>query len=313
MIMGKENLTQSPVLFDEGRHTYQLYGQQLDGVTPIIAWLFPDTYKDIPQSVLDAAADYGTMIHKTCELYDSLGIGESEVTKAYAELLEHNGMKPMLSEYLVSDEHRIASSIDKVMENYDLADIKTTSKVHIPNVTMQLSIYAWLFERQNPGVTAGELYCIWLPRPRYGKPGVFHLQRVPSTICEQIVDLYYQHAEPAQAQALLTAIGFEFTAKEEKTAPVTDDAQAMMNELAMVKKQMEQLEQREKELKGCLFELMRQRGLDKWGNDDIQLTVKEAYERESVDSKRLKAEYPEAYGECKKVTKVAASITIKLL
>lgn len=312
MIMDKKNLTQSPVLFDEGRHTYQLDGQQLDGVTPIIAWLFPDTYKDIPQSVLDAAADYGTMIHKTCELYDSLGIGESEITKGYAELLSQNGLKPMLSEYLVSDEHRIASSIDKVMENYDLADIKATSKVHIPNVTMQLSIYAWLFERQNPGITAGELYCIWLPRPRYGKPAVFHLQRVPSSICEQIVDLYYQHAQPIQAIALLTAIGFEFKA-EEKAAPVTDDAQAMMNELVLVKKQIEQLEQREKELKGCLFELMRQRCLDKWGNDDIQLTIKEAYERETVDSKRLKNEYPEAYGECKKVTKVAESITIKLL
>ena len=68
------SLYESPVVFNPEHHTYDLNGHQLSGVTPIIAWLFPDTYKGIPQSVLDNAANYGKMIHSKCELFDSLGI-----------------------------------------------------------------------------------------------------------------------------------------------------------------------------------------------------------------------------------------------
>ena len=64
--MKKLELYQSPVLFDVDRHDYTLNGEKLSGVTPIIAWLFPDTYKGIPKHILDQAAEYGTLIHKKC-------------------------------------------------------------------------------------------------------------------------------------------------------------------------------------------------------------------------------------------------------
>lgn len=312
--MEKKVLVESPVVFDEEGHTYHLGDDLLHGVTPIISWLFPDTYKDIPQSVLDAAADYGTSVHKKCELYDSLGVGaDDEVVMGYRSLLESKGLKPMLSEYLVSDCKRIASCIDKVMENYDLADIKATSKIHIPNVTMQLSIYAWLFEMQNENVTAGELYAIWLPKPRYGLPALFHLYRVPGTICAQIVEMYFSGQDNTAARELLATVGFQFEDEPKKTAVVTDDAEAMMNELATVKKTLEQMKQREDELKAALMELMRQRDIETWGNDNVQLTLKRAYERESIDSKRLKQEFPQAYVDCRKVVKVSESLTYKLI
>ncbi len=311
--MEKKALVNSPVLFNEDGHTYTLDGHTLDGVTPILAWLFPETYKDIPQSVLDAAAEYGSMIHKKCELADSLGIVDHEAVEAYVEMKKARGMVTAYNEYLVSDERRIASSIDVVLDDMSLADIKTTSKVHIPNVTMQLSIYAWLFEMQNQGIKAGELYCFWLPKPQYGQPAILHQQRVPGSICEQIVDLYFSGAKPIQARALLSAIGFTFEGDEKKTADITDDAEAMMNELATVKKTLEQMKQREDELKAGLMELMRQREIETWGNDSVQLTIKKAYERETVDSKKLKENYPQAYGECKKITKVSESLTYKLI
>ena len=46
--MEKKNLVCSPVVFDNEHHTYTLDGHSLSGVTPIIAWLFPDTYKGTP-------------------------------------------------------------------------------------------------------------------------------------------------------------------------------------------------------------------------------------------------------------------------
>ena len=53
------NFKQSPVIFDEAAHTYTLNGVRLSGVTAIVKWMFPETYKDIPQSVLEKAADHG--------------------------------------------------------------------------------------------------------------------------------------------------------------------------------------------------------------------------------------------------------------
>ena len=46
--MEKKNLVCSPVVFNNEHHTYTLNGHTLSGVTPIVAWLFPDTYQGIP-------------------------------------------------------------------------------------------------------------------------------------------------------------------------------------------------------------------------------------------------------------------------
>ena len=74
--MSKIELKKSPVIFDERAHTYTLDGVRLSGVTAIVKWMFPDTYKDIPQSVLEKAAEHGSLIHKKCEQYDNCGFGD---------------------------------------------------------------------------------------------------------------------------------------------------------------------------------------------------------------------------------------------
>ena len=93
------DLKESPVVFNQEHHTYDLNGHELSGVTPIIAWLFPDTYKGIPQSVLDAAADYGTLIHEKCELLDSMGIVDKDCNqvKQYANLIANAGLTVVLA------------------------------------------------------------------------------------------------------------------------------------------------------------------------------------------------------------------------
>lgn len=308
----KDNLVMSPVQFNEDGHTYTLSGHSLQGVTPIIAWLFPETYKGIPQNVLDAAAEYGSMVHAKCELADSLGIVDSDPVRAYMELKEQKGLTTLCNEYLVSDEHRVASKIDVLTTDYDIIDIKTTSKVHIPHVTLQTSIYAWLFERQNDGKTAGQLYCLWLPKPQYGQPDIITLQRVPSSICEQIVDLYFSGAQPIQARALLAAVGFEVS-DEKKAGDVPDELESMMDELITISRTMKELQQRESEIKDLVMARMKVDGVDKLGNDLITFTRKAAYERMMVDSTALKKDMPEVFEKYTKVTKVKESISYKVL
>ena len=311
--MEKKVLTSSPVLFEEDGHTYTLNGHTLQGVTPIIAWLFPETYKGIPQSILNQAAEYGSLIHKKCELADSMGIVDDDIVRDYQEIMQQHGLKVMLSEYLVSDEENIASCIDKVTENYDLCDLKTTSKVHIPNVTMQLSIYAWLFEMQNPGIKAGELYCVWLPKPQYGQADIIWLKRVPSEICAEIVQIYLNSPDDIlNARAILAQTGFKFE-RQKQTGDIPQVFSDLMDELITISETKKQLEEREKAIKEIVLTQMQKDGADKWGNDLIQITRKAAYERVSIDSKLLKEQHPEIYKACCKTTKYSESLTYKVL
>ena len=317
--MEKKSLISSPVVFNEEHHSYTLDGHSLSGVTPIIAWLFPDTYKGIPQSVLSQAAAHGTEVHRACEVYDSLRfMPEDEELKnvvlQYEELCKDLPMV-MCSEYLVSDEYRIASCIDKVFENDALADIKTTSKVHGLLVQLQLSIYAWLYEKQNPERKVPALYLIWLPKPQYGTPMIKQLERIPASICEYIVEIWAADGDRLSAMSALAGCGvaLEYDNTPRKVGEIPENVQALVDELIVVKKQLDYFAEREKEIKNDLLVTMSNLNEDKWVSDLIQITKKAAYLRESIDTKALKADNPEIYAKYKKETKVSESLSYKVL
>lgn len=306
------NLPESPVVFEPEHHTYNLNGKMLSGVTAIVKWLFPDTYAGIPDSVLMQAADYGTLIHSKCELADSMGIVDDPVVEQYQRIIKDAGLEVALSEYLVSDEKNIASSIDKVFRDDSLGDIKTTSKIHEVNVTVQLSIYAYLYELQT-GRKANKLYFIWLPKPQYGQPMVKELTRIPADVCKYVVEVYAADGDPLSA---ISALSHYITVESEKKrvkGEIPDGMQATIEELMMVKQQLDDLAEREKELKKQVLTAMQNVNEDSWSNDLIQFSRKAAYERESIDTKALKAKMPEVYESFKKTTKVAESISYKLL
>lgn len=312
--MEKVVLNCSDVVFDAEHHTYELNGHQLSGVTPIIHWLFPDTYKGIPQRVLDAAAEHGTLIHSKCELADTMGIVDEDIVREYQELLEQKGLKVLLSEYLVSDEQNVASCIDKVFTDDSLGDIKTTSKVHLLNVTIQLSIYAWLYEMQNPDRKVPHLYLIWLPKPQYGQPEIKELRRIDAEWCKMAVERYLAGGEPLNCVAELAAMGFNpEPVRKRVEGEIPEAMQPTIDELMIVKKQLDIYTEREKELRAALLEAMQGVGEDKWYNDLIQISRRAGGERESIDTKQLKAKMPEVYESFMTVTKVKESLTYKIL
>lgn len=309
------NLVESPVVFEPEHHTYHLNSKELSGVTAIIKWLFPDTYAGIPDSVLAQAAEYGTLIHSKCELADSMGIVDEPIVEQYQRIINDAGLQVAVSEYLVSDEENIASSIDKVFTDDSLGDIKTTSKVHLKNVVLQLSIYAYLYELQT-GRKVNKLYLIWLPKPQYSAPMIQPLLRIPADVCKYIVEVYVAGGDPLSALSVVSQYIPDAEAEPERKrtkGAVPDAMSAIVEELAMVKQHLEELAEREKELKKQLLTAMQGANEDTWGNDIIQITRKAAYQRESIDTKALKANEPSIYESYKKVTTVAESLTYKLL
>ncbi len=310
----KQALRESPVVFDRERHDYMLDGNKLSGITPIIAWMFPDTYRGIPQSVLDNAKEYGSMIHDKIEMADQMGIVDDDAVRDYMEIKEQHGLKTMCNEYLVSDERYVASSIDVVFDDDSIADIKTTSKVHVPNVTLQLSFYAWLYEMQNPGRKVGKLYCIWLPKPQYGSADIMELKRVPADVCSQIVDWYVKGGDPSVCVGWLQGCGLTWDGgKHRVEGDVPEGLQELVDELILVKGQLDKFQEREKEIKGAMLEVMQSRGEDKWCSDLIQVSRVAGSERVTVDSKELQKKFPEAFESCKKVVKTAESLRYKIL
>lgn len=310
------NLVMSPVLFNSEEHSYNLHGHKLKGVTPIVKWMFPDTYANIPDEVLKKAADYGHLIHSKLELYDSMAIDDKECAplQDYKVLKEKYGIKVYLSEYLVDDGQFIASSIDKVFEPdsdgcWPLADVKTTSAIHVNNVRLQLSIYAWLFEMCNPGQKAGKLFVIWLPKPQYGKADVMELERVPGEICEKIVKAYLDGEDSSQFSGLWN-IGK--VRKEGDVEELPDKYSPIEEELVELLTKEKEIAARKDELKAFLMEEMSVSGVRGWTTGRLSITKKAGGVRQSVDSKKLKEEHPEVYLDCLKNTNFKESIEFKM-
>lgn len=302
-----KKLVDSAVKFDKRAHTYEYCGHMLSGVTAIVNWMYPRTYDGISEEVLMKAAERGTAVHSMCEMYDTLGIiTNDENVSEYIRLTD--GLKHIASEYLVSDEVRLASCIDKVYEDADgrcvLADIKTTSQIHEPNVRLQLSIYAWLFEQQT-GINVDRIAVIWLPNPEkhYGTACMRYVDRIASEKVYDIVLAYFKGEDPGKYVTDIAPVG-------DGTLPV--DLSSVEVEVVKIEQQMKEMKKRSDELRKGLLELMQQYGVKKWKGEHVTLTRTEATTRQTLDSAKVKSRYPDVYRECVKESKVSESLKITL-
>ena len=299
-----KELKSSKVVFLQEPHKYVLGEKELSGITGLIqSKIFPDLYKDIPSFVLDKAARRGSFVHETIEMYDS-GFIPSEISPElgnYIAIKSENKLNTIASEYVVSDNEHYASCIDIVLEDEDgnivLADIKTTSDLHLEYVRWQLSIYAYFFEFQNPTLKASKLAVIWL---RDDKSRYVELKRVPTKYIKELLKCGVDNTEISQS---IVEISKPKTPRELKSA-----------ERAIYKLQskIEELTKQKKQLSDGMLELMKLHNVQSYKGELISMSRRATYEREDIDKSKLKSEYPDIYEKCIKKTNVSESITIKL-
>lgn len=292
-------LNKSQVVFSELDHTYTLDGKSLSGVTSILnRQLFADKYSGISDEVLNKAAEYGKGVHESIELYDSLGIGEDEdAVKAYIKLCQKEGLTRLDNEYLISDNDYVASSIDVVFDDCSLADIKTTSHLDEEYVSWQLSIYAYLFELQNPDLQANRLLAIWIPKARYGKPKVVEVSRKPVSEVIRLIE-----ADKA---------GQQYVPSVASTTEITI-ANDVVQEVIRIERELKELKDKQTELREGLLKQMQDHNIKSFKTDGLSLTRKLATTKTSLDSKMLQEKYPEIYNECLKTSEVKESLLIKI-
>lgn len=303
-------LNPSGVVFNEHSHTYMLGDKKLKGITGMIgSQLFPEKYDGIPQYVLDRAAEYGSSVHSTIELCDSLGDHDNPdpLYQAYRRLLFDEGLEPIANEYIVTDFEHFATPIDVLASDKEgflaIIDIKTTSKHDGDYVSWQGSVCKKLFDITNPHLAGRvrSIYTVWLPKLMYGKPTLF---KEVIRDEEEVEGLMRAEIEGRRYAATVAA--------QENALSLTEDAIA---EVANVEHTLAEMKERSGELRAGLLLAMQEHGVKSFKCDRFMLTrvIPSGGPSYTIDLDRLKAEHPEIWEEYKKEKKQASeSIKIKL-
>ena len=290
-------MKQSPVIFNKEDHTYTLGENFLQGITGILSkHLFQDKYDNVPDFVLERAASRGTFVHECCELIDTLGIIPDNIeAQNYIKLKEEHGLNTIANEYIVSDEEHFASAIDVVLSDYSLADIKTTAQFDNEYVSWQLSIYAYLFELQNPDLKANKLYGIWL---RNDTAELIEVEKKPKELIKELLRCEVE--------------GELFVSPLQK---ITTPARIYEVEKFLIdlETQAKEIETKRKELLDGILKEMEKANVDKWETGKIRLTRRKATTSERFDSKAFKKYNPDLYSQFAKISPVKSSITLKVI
>ena len=300
----KISLNVPKVTFIEETHQYFIGKKELKGVTgTLIKKAFPDTYKNIPESVLKKAAERGGLVHNTFETFCSIFDADikqypnpTEELQAFHSMLVAYDLHYVASEYLVTDGENFASAIDGIFAdnegNIYLVDYKTTATLHYDNVSLQLSIYAKWFEEQNPDLKVKEIVCMWF------KNGQSKFQPLPRVADEQIDDLINAYL----------ADDAEYQYKVE----VPEQFSALEQEFRLITARVDALKIKQDELKEKIMKMM---------EDNKQKSVKTQFAfysyvaattKKTFDTKLFKDTEPDHYEYYLKETTTKPSIRIKL-
>lgn len=141
--------------FDESTHTYWYDGKKCISVTQFLKRKFSKKYDGIDEETLKKAAEKGTYVHSTIEMYEKYGIESCEIQEFRDYIFLKNAFKfkvkqneiPIVLEY---GDLIIAGRLDLVIEENDklgLGDIKCTSTFDKEYLTYQLNLYRLGYEQ----------------------------------------------------------------------------------------------------------------------------------------------------------------------
>lgn len=308
--MARVKLKDSGVLFDEEQHTYLLGDKYLSGITGMLQrQFFPNEFEGIPKDVIDAAAQYGTDVHHSCEDFDFSWINDgTQEVQDYIQICKENNLTHECSEYTVTDGSDWASRIDKVYrvsdDTFDIGDIKTYGVMtadKLAKAKWQLSIYAFLFELQNKKAKVNRLFIIHL-RNKQKKDGTFDhiseiifINRIPSEICKDLLDTDLRGEQFVNP----------YDIPEEVSSQETEIRELMETKSAV--------EERLAEIKADILSKMESLDVRTWATQTMRLTRKLPSTRASFNTALFKQEHPDLdYAPYERVSQVASSLTITI-
>ena len=283
-------LRDSGVLFNKELHEYWLDGKQLSGITRMLQrQLFPNEFEGIPESKIKEAAQYGTEVHESIEMFDTCWINDgTQEVQDYITLCNENNLVHERSEYTVTDGKDWASNIDKVYRSsnstFSIGDIKTYGTMtseKIEKARWQLSIYAYFFELQNKGARVEKLFIIHI-RNKEKTDGTFDhvaeilpVERIPSETCKELLDA------DLQGKQFVNPYSIPKKYKEQE---------GYIRQLIQTKNETEaELSRIKSEILGDMEDM----GVRTWETETMRLTRKVPSVRISFNAAKFKEDHPE--------------------
>lgn len=277
---------------------------------------------------------YGSKARRNISTVDETWDVEPEL-EAYIRHLTAGGFRPLANELTVSDNVRYASQIDNVWE-YEktggiwLVDTKTNNIRLYPlcgyfrpdffssgeealreYLSWQLSVYAELFEAENPGMKVEGLACNWL------KPDMaafWIIDRKPAELVWSLLSTEYFISDngPVYFHHDLSVFGIGATlpAEKKETAPII--APDVVDYFTSLLKTCKEAEAKLDEAKTALRAAMTHHGVRSHDFGAFSATLSADTESAVFDTKRFKAEHPDLYTQYTTTRPRKGSFTVKL-
>ncbi len=331
-------LVQSPVVFRENPHGYFLEEIRLSGITTLIKaatglGVYADASEYVRKFLVPKAGEKGTAVHNTIEHYDKTGekiteydlplnghLDVSAQLENYIRLRE--GYEPVANEYTVSDNIMYASNIDNVWQKTStggvwLVDTKTNNIDLYPGgedalkeyLSWQLSCYAYLFERQNPGLKVEGLLGNWF---RDDQCKQWTIERKDDEIIGQLLDCPYELTERGFVydvgdKSRFAYAGTEVAVPEQALVPI-QVVNAIASILAEEKAAKERLDALKVQLKNAMLE----HGIKSWDGGKFTASIAKDTVTNSFDTTRFKKEHADLYEQYVKQSVRQGAFTLKL-
>lgn len=303
--------------FEEKGHIYSVNGDIASiSVTELLRkhGLAPD-YSGVSKAKLRESATKGKEVHKDLEYV--LNKPKYEPTTAqgkhFKEWVSENldcGVGEQMLAY-ERDGMIIAGTADVMGIAKDgaliIGDHKNTSKFHKEYVSWQVSVLDYFARKLGDETVNGKklswkgakrFYCFHY-EPKSGDMTVEVLDKIDDGEIEKLLDCEYNN-----------------TIYERTSLSIDKDfenryLEAERNFIALEERAKEAQAKRD-ELRAELLTLFEQQGIKSWDNGKVLVTYIPPTDRLSVDSKKLKDNYPTVYSECQKLTKVKSQIRVTI-
>ena len=273
-----------------------------------------------------------------CQEHDNLQYVDEtwDVTYELDCYIRHlNGFKPLANELTVSDNDKWASQIDNVWQRIStngiwLVDTKTNNTNLYPlcgyfnpdyftngvdalkeYLSWQLSIYAVLFEAENPGMKVEGLACNWL---RKDAAEFWVIERKPDNLVKELLTTEYIFTDngPAYFHHDLGVFGINpnMPVKAEDKTPIIkpDVVDYVANLLRIAKDAEKKLDEAKKALRAA----MEQHKVKSYDFGSFGATIASDSVTNSFDGKKFKADHPDLYAKYVTQKTKKGGLTLKI-
>ena len=304
--------------FDEQSHTYSLNGDIASiSVTELLRkhGLAPD-YSKVSKAKLEEASAKGKEVHKDLEYILNEFDYEPKTLqgcnfKAWVEKNIDSGVGEQMLGY-ESNGFTLCGTADVMGQlktgEWFVGDHKNTAKFNREYVSWQVSLLDYMARNINGKINERKFY--WKGATKFfcfhydtksGELSVKELDKIPDAEIERLIQCE-MNGEIYKRQQLAVD-------KDLQKRFLT--AEEFLVKMELVYKEAEA---NAKALREEMLALFEKQGIKTWEspNKKVQVTYVEPIDKISVDSQKLKKEFPQVYTECQKLTKTKAQLRVKV-